>query len=205
MGGMDMRLHSEFLDFMRSTSEYEQEGVFKAHSSILMWNIVGLPTPDMLYPRTGCVDTNSLETPVNRLMNCFRLEEKRFQTLQEIFRILRYAQRDFHCAVGSRNAAVIKNCLDNRTGFVFERPLAFTIELAPDLDLHALTNEAYLIQFIFWMERVLGCSMTRPGQVFVPQDPAQVKVFCDFNGYGFFDSWIIRAFPKMSEREQLMD
>eukprot|EP00930_Biecheleria_cincta_P061344 TRINITY_DN4690_c0_g1_i2.p1 TRINITY_DN4690_c0_g1~~TRINITY_DN4690_c0_g1_i2.p1 ORF type:complete len:2474 (-),score=434.83 TRINITY_DN4690_c0_g1_i2:272-7693(-) len=187
-------LRKEFLDFLQNTAVHD-DGKLRTPNSVLMWNLVGLPPLDALLPKSCTV---AAMTNVENFKNCVSSTGDladalvTIQNLQEILQGVRETQRQFHCQYGSQWRQECASRDDDVGVFKFDRPLALTLELGPDFYLTNPENDAYLAAFVFWMERILGCRPVAPGQVLVPETFKETEAHCLFNGYGFFDFWILK-------------
>lgn len=186
-------LRKDFHDFLQYSALIQEDARLSTPESILLWNLEGLPSVEAILPRS-CV-AGAL-TDVANFRNCIASSGdlvdalNTVQTIQDMLQVVREAQREFHCEEGAQRAECAAR--DDVPVFKFDRPLALTIDLG-DVYLSVAENSEYLAAFVFWMERVVGCHPVAVGQVQVPKSFAEVSSQCTFNGYGFFDMWILKA------------
>lgn len=159
-------LEKDFHDFLQYSAAVSEEKL-STPNTILMWNLVGLPSPSSLLP-VSCVA--GAKTDVSNFRNCISSNGDLLdtlvsvQTLQEILQTIRETQQKFHC----EDAHPGCDARDDVSAFKFDRPLALTLELGPEFFLSVPAIDEYLQALVFWLERVLGCHPIAVGQVQVP-------------------------------------
>ena len=174
-------LKKDFHDFLQYSAAVKNEKL-STPDTILMWNLVGLPSPTSLLP-TSCVA--GATTSVNNFQNCISSTGdladalNAVQNLQGILQTIRETQHEFHCE-DPRPGCDARD--DVPGAFKFDRPLALTVELGPEFFLSVPANDEYLRALVFWLERVVGCHPMAAGQVQVPTslEPQMACAICAF-------------------------
>lgn len=169
-------LKKDFHDFLQYSAAVINEKL-STPDTILMWNLVGLPSPTSILP-VSCVA--GAKTNVDNFRNCISSTGdladvlNTVQSLQGILQTIRETQHEFHCE-DQRPGCDARD--DVAGAFKFDRPLGLTVELGPEFFLSVPANDEYLAALIFWLERIVGCHAVAAGQVQVPTSLEPWNIF----------------------------